>query len=428
MTFQATTFRVLIASPSDVSEERELAVRAIQEWNDQHAADRRVVLLPLRWETHSAPEYGKRPQEVINRQIVDNCDLLVGIFWTRIGTNTGVADSGTIEEIERVATQGKQVMLYFSRAKFDPEQIDLEQLAKLREFKKKTWPTSLNETYSSAVEFKDKFARQIDIHVKKLIADLTLGHEAANSGTDIVFNLANQEGKSAGAELTLNTLVASVPNPESIPDYSSSDDVSRLPRGIQGLRPNPSYYRELIAEFQASQFFVPLDFWLKNRGSVGARDLYLDVTVKTDGAKLVLIQRSVLSGAPSKTRSNYAVGLLGDRERLTSLEPLLAKAAAEWSMTFEVRALQPQRELPLPSEYAIGALESCDVEIEAKIYADTLATPSIESVQLHIEVEKVNFDAHGVLAALDKEYEKRFPLPIPETGESEDTPAETGTL
>jgi hypothetical protein len=49
---------VLIASPSDVEEEREIAVRVIQEWNDLHSYNRRIVLLPVRWETHAAPEYG----------------------------------------------------------------------------------------------------------------------------------------------------------------------------------------------------------------------------------------------------------------------------------------------------------------------------------------------------------------------------------
>jgi hypothetical protein len=78
MPFPAKVFRVFIASPSDVSEEREIVVRAIQQWNNLNAAERQVVLLPLRWETHSAPEYGRRPQEIVNRQVVDNCDVLVG--------------------------------------------------------------------------------------------------------------------------------------------------------------------------------------------------------------------------------------------------------------------------------------------------------------------------------------------------------------
>ncbi|EKF9136088.1 hypothetical protein [Vibrio cholerae] len=84
MSYQAKVFRVLIASPSDVVDEREIAVKTIQEWNDLNSAERQIVLLPLRWETHTAPEYGKRPQEVINRQMVDHCDLLIGAFFMQI--------------------------------------------------------------------------------------------------------------------------------------------------------------------------------------------------------------------------------------------------------------------------------------------------------------------------------------------------------
>lgn len=100
MSYSARVFRILIASPSDVSEEREIAVNTIQAWNDLNSSERQIVLLPLRWETHAAPEYGHRPQEVINRQVVDNCDLLVGIFWTRIDqlpdfvSDTPTASSG----------------------------------------------------------------------------------------------------------------------------------------------------------------------------------------------------------------------------------------------------------------------------------------------------------------------------------------------
>jgi hypothetical protein len=113
MAYDSRVYRILIASPSDVAEEREAAVKVIQDWNDLHSASRQITLLPLRWETHTAPEYGTRPQEVVNRMVVDDCDLVVGIFWTRIGSPTGVADSGTLEEIERVGKAQKPIMLYF---------------------------------------------------------------------------------------------------------------------------------------------------------------------------------------------------------------------------------------------------------------------------------------------------------------------------
>src|SRR5215207_2242218 len=168
MAYDSRVFRVLIASPSDVEEEREIAVRVIQAWNDLYSYTRKVVLLPLRWETHTAREYDIRPQEVINRAIVDNCDLVVGVFWTRIGTRTGIAESGTLEEIERAAKNGKPAMLYFSRVGADPDKIDLEQLARLKAFKEKTYPSALTESFRSQIEFRDKFASQLELKVRDL--------------------------------------------------------------------------------------------------------------------------------------------------------------------------------------------------------------------------------------------------------------------
>lgn len=55
MSFAATTHRVLIASPSDLTEEREAATMAINDWNAQHAAAEGIVLLPVKWETHARP-------------------------------------------------------------------------------------------------------------------------------------------------------------------------------------------------------------------------------------------------------------------------------------------------------------------------------------------------------------------------------------
>src|SRR4051812_38874232 len=137
--FKATTFRVLIASPGDMPEERVDATEAINEWNAQHAAAEGVVLLPVKWETHATPTAGVRPQEAINRQLVDVCDILVGMFWTKLGTSTGVAESGTAEEIDQFVAAKKPALLYFSSRPIDPGKIDLEQHQRLREFKGDTY-------------------------------------------------------------------------------------------------------------------------------------------------------------------------------------------------------------------------------------------------------------------------------------------------
>ena len=50
MSFKSQTYRVLIASPSDLAEERQAATEAVNDWNAQHAVAEAVVLLPVKWE------------------------------------------------------------------------------------------------------------------------------------------------------------------------------------------------------------------------------------------------------------------------------------------------------------------------------------------------------------------------------------------
>lgn len=137
MAYTATVIPVMIASPGDVFEEREIVRAAIHDWNDVNAATSKVMLAPVGWDTHASPELGSRPQELINSRLLKNCDLLIGVFWTRLGTPSGEADSGTVEEIEKHVAAGKPAMIYFSSRPVAPESIDQVQYAKLSEFRER---------------------------------------------------------------------------------------------------------------------------------------------------------------------------------------------------------------------------------------------------------------------------------------------------
>jgi hypothetical protein len=93
----------MIASPGDVAEERDVIRTVIHDWNDVNASISRLMLAAVGWETHSSPELGARPQELINSRLLKDCDLLVGVFWTRLGTPTGKSPSGTVEELRSMS-------------------------------------------------------------------------------------------------------------------------------------------------------------------------------------------------------------------------------------------------------------------------------------------------------------------------------------
>jgi hypothetical protein len=161
MPYRATVYRVMVASPGDVSAERRIVADVIHEWNAIHSDDRRVVLMPVGWESHAAPEMGDRPQAVINRQILQDCDLLVAMLWTRLGSPTGASASGTVEEIDEHIRAGKPAMIYFSSAPVRPDSVDEKQYTALRQFKEECRKRGLVEEYDSLSEFREKFGRQL---------------------------------------------------------------------------------------------------------------------------------------------------------------------------------------------------------------------------------------------------------------------------
>ena len=161
MSFRSTTFKVMIASPSDVDQERHQAREVIHEWNAIYSEERKTVLLPVGWDTHAAPAMGVRPQEVINERVLKSCDLLVAVFWTRVGSPTGKAISGTVEEIREHLDAGKPAMIYFSNQPVRPDSVDDVQYKSLQEFKAWCRETGLVEEYSSLGEFRTKFTRQL---------------------------------------------------------------------------------------------------------------------------------------------------------------------------------------------------------------------------------------------------------------------------
>lgn len=84
-----------------------------------------IVLSTLYWKDDVSLEYGDRPQEIINNQIVRSADFIIAIFGEKIGSDTGKFRSGTIEEInEIIKKSSKKVFVYFSNKPIDRNKID----------------------------------------------------------------------------------------------------------------------------------------------------------------------------------------------------------------------------------------------------------------------------------------------------------------
>ena len=169
-----TVLRVFVASPSDVSDERDAVNEVINELNLTLGRNTGILLEAVKWETNAIPGIGADAQAVVNDAIGDDYDILVGIMWTRYGTPTSRAGSGTEEELERALTRFREhpkelrIMFYFKDAPISPSSLDTTQLAKIQAFREELGKQGgLYWSFNST----DDFRNFLRIHLSKQVHD-----------------------------------------------------------------------------------------------------------------------------------------------------------------------------------------------------------------------------------------------------------------
>jgi hypothetical protein len=178
-----TGLRIFVASPGDVSEERDSLQGIVNELNRTLGDRTNTTLELVRWETHAWPGFGLDAQDVINGQI-DPYDIFVGIMWKRLGTPTARSTSGTVEEFERafdlwVQHRKPTIMFYFNRTPFYPQTTDeVQQFERVLRFKEVVAAKgALRWEYDGP----DDFERQARPQLYRQIAALLGGAEDQSS-------------------------------------------------------------------------------------------------------------------------------------------------------------------------------------------------------------------------------------------------------
>lgn len=180
MVKNARIFSLFLAGAGDVVDEQDVIRQVVEEWNVQHGLMRGAFITVASWKTTTYPAAGAEPQEIINRQALDEADIVLGVFWTRFGARTGRAESGTEEEVERSIGTKKNVMVYFSDRPVSPSTMDSEQYAKVQSFKAKYANRGLYSTYKDLAEFRDA----VRGHLAHLMNDLLPAKSGTRSSGD----------------------------------------------------------------------------------------------------------------------------------------------------------------------------------------------------------------------------------------------------
>ena len=155
-------------SPSDVAEEREALSGLIARWNAQIGVGLNARLELVKWESHATPQMGAAPQDLLNEQIVQDCDLGVAVFRSRLGTPTEHHESGSVEEVYRLVGEGKRVLVYFSNEPIPQEALRDDQFSKLQALRERFQKDGLLFTFNDTADLREK----VQLHLTNVITQL----------------------------------------------------------------------------------------------------------------------------------------------------------------------------------------------------------------------------------------------------------------
>jgi SAM-dependent methyltransferase len=161
----------MIGSPSDVVDDVDEVRRSIIEWNFFHGDQYRVYFQPVNWTWHGASEVeqGQRPQSLITRQIVNDSDCLIALFWTRLGTPSGGFASGTVEEIMEFLQHYKPVAIFVRTERpGNSKHFNAEEFARLQGHLKEIKKFSVALEYENSADLTDLISKQLTFLASKL--------------------------------------------------------------------------------------------------------------------------------------------------------------------------------------------------------------------------------------------------------------------
>lgn len=169
-------FDVFVSSPRDVQTERERLVKIASRINAGFLRSHGVVLNLIFWETDVHSSKGTDLQDVVNQQVGDNYDVYLGLIWSRIGSETPRARSGTVEEFDRALHRHKSGeknlrFMFFVRKGGYPDTVEPRQLNAVQRFRERLSNEGLlAKSYATIEEFEDVAYDHLHDYLQQQIA------------------------------------------------------------------------------------------------------------------------------------------------------------------------------------------------------------------------------------------------------------------
>ena len=178
VSYSATVYKVLIYLSSDLSEERNDILEAIRLWNEKNSQKSDVVLMPVVWQDGDYKSNKNDLHQVFQSRLINDFDIFLNFFWTRLDGSSNLNIAKIIEDIDKLNSSNKSVLLFFYTMPVFSQSIDHSEYQKLIELKLNFDKEGITDNFESTTELEQK----VELRLSKIIDEFK-GMEVTESST-----------------------------------------------------------------------------------------------------------------------------------------------------------------------------------------------------------------------------------------------------
>lgn len=168
-------FRVFVASPSDLVTERSIIRDVVETINRESVYADPPLLIQVVDSQSANPGLGAEAQSFIT-PLLQECDLLIAMFWSRLGKPTSDFKSGTIEEIQRFQDRkgGEHVLFFLSDKQHPtpPRKADANELKRLQGYVEAIAEQGYVNTYADDDSFKSQLLEKLRLKLRTISSEV----------------------------------------------------------------------------------------------------------------------------------------------------------------------------------------------------------------------------------------------------------------
>ncbi|MEO6331689.1 MAG: ATP-binding protein [Gemmatimonadaceae bacterium] len=177
----------------------------------------------------------------------------------------------------------------------------------------------------------------------------------------------------------IRSVVLAVPSRAEIPAYRGEN--TRSASSLLSAQTRSEYYRELASFTKANRLLTPVHLAISNSGGTTAHDIRLEIVVPCVHDGITVLDSDDFPSVPQR---EYDLLRMRMPSQARSPDIVARRVQDTWLIQAGADKVQPASAVWFHDSIYVGASRTTQVVFEATVFADNLATPHRQSLQLSV--------------------------------------------